>query len=124
MVKLGLDLRDSSVFVLLSKQKVFHLSNLVISLFELLWGDMFQALKFHLLKIFLTMKTLTRKFLLNLFLKGRGSLRFSQIRSYLVQRVQTDSTTLTDNITSSEIQLICFTIVLNLRDKARDLFLH
>jgi len=53
VVKFRLNLRDSAVLVLLPEQQVFHLSDLLISLFKLLWRNMLQGLKLHGLEIFL-----------------------------------------------------------------------
>lgn len=52
VVKFRLNLRYSAVFVLLSKQQVFHLRDLLISLLQLLWRYVLQGLKLHSFEVF------------------------------------------------------------------------
>ena len=121
VVKLGLNLRDSAVLVLLPEQQVLHLGDLLISLFKLLRRNMLQRLKLHGLQIFLRVQTLLLQFLLNLFLKLGACLVLTEVGSDLIDRVKTDTTALSDHISRSEVKLIYLAIVLNLRDPLADL---
>jgi hypothetical protein len=66
---------------------------------------------------------LSGEFLLDLLLQGSGGMGISEVAGDLVQGVKSDTTTLADNISGGEIELVGLAVVLDLGYKLGDVLL-
>lgn len=123
MVEFGLDLGYSAVFMFLAEKQVLHLSHLLIAPLYFFGAQLASnQIAFAFLNIKFALEPLALELCLDLLL--HFGLGMGYIGSYLVERVEAHSTSLSNHIACSEIQVVSLSVMFDLRDPLGHVLLH